>query len=129
MTIIMFILCMPLAYPRNLNWLTSADIPPPIIADGRGIPSQTKDWIDALNWMSSNTSSDSVIASWWDYGYWIETLGNRTTLADNANYRIIRTVTMAKMLIDSRGNWNQNCSAIGSRLHPNLCGSRTVRAI
>ena len=99
-TIIMFILCVPLVYPRNLNWLTSADIPPPIIADGRGIPSQTKDWIDALNWMSSNTPTDSVIASWWDYGYWIETLGNRTTLADNANYRIIRTVTMAKMLID-----------------------------
>ena len=96
----MFILCVPLVYPRNLNWLTSADIPPPIIADGRGIPSQTKDWIDALNWMSSNTPTDSVIASWWDYGYWIETLGNRTTLADNANYRIIRTVTMAKMLID-----------------------------
>ena len=98
--IIIFALYLPIIYPRNLNWITSADIPPPIVADGRGIPSQTKDWIYALNWISNNTPKNSVIASWWDYGYWIETLGNRTTLADNANYRIIRTVTMAKMLID-----------------------------
>ena len=87
-------------YPRNANWLTLADDPPPIIADGRGIPSQSNDWIDALNWISNNTPTNSVIASWWDYGYWIQTLGNRTTLADNANYRIIRTVTLAKMLMD-----------------------------
>ena len=25
-----------------------------------------------------------VIASWWDYGYWISTLGERKSLADNA---------------------------------------------
>ncbi|HEX7178768.1 MAG TPA: STT3 domain-containing protein [Nitrososphaeraceae archaeon] len=98
--IIIFIISLPVVYPRNLNWLTSADIPPPIVSDGRGIPSQTNDWINALGWISNNTPKNSVIASWWDYGYWIETLGNRTTLADNANYRIIRTVTMAKMLID-----------------------------
>jgi len=98
--IIIFILCIPLMYPRNANWLTLADDPPPIIADGRGIPSQSNDWIDALNWISNNTPTNSVIASWWDYGYWIQTLGNRTTLADNANYRIIRTVTLAKMLMD-----------------------------
>jgi dolichyl-diphosphooligosaccharide--protein glycosyltransferase len=102
--IIIFTLCFPLMYPRNINWLTSADIPPPIITDGRGIPSQTNDWIDALNWISNNTPTNSVIASWWDYGYWIETLGNRTTLADNANFRIIRTVTLAKMLIDQEEN-------------------------
>jgi dolichyl-diphosphooligosaccharide--protein glycosyltransferase len=98
--VIIFIISFPLVYPRNMNWLTSADVPPPIVTDGRGIPSQTNDWIDALNWISNNTPTNSVIASWWDYGYWIETLGNRTTLADNANYRIIRTVTMAKMFLD-----------------------------
>ena len=98
--LIIFILSFPLIYPRNMNWLTSADAPPPIVTDGRGVPSQTNDWIDALNWISNNTPTNSVIASWWDYGYWIETLGNRTTLADNANYRIIRTVAMAKMLTD-----------------------------
>jgi len=41
------------------------------------------DWFDALQWMRHNLPSDSVVASWWDYGYWITTIANKTTLADN----------------------------------------------
>ncbi len=44
----------------------------------------TNDWQDAMQWVRENTPKDAVIASWWDYGYWISTLGERTTLADNA---------------------------------------------
>ena len=32
-----------------------------------------------MEWLSKNTEPDAVIASWWDYGYWITTLGNRPT--------------------------------------------------
>ena len=35
-------------------------------------------------WLKSNTSEDAVIAAWWDYGYWITTLSDRTTIIDNA---------------------------------------------
>ena len=37
-----------------------------------------------MQWLRENTPKDAVIASWWDYGYWISTLGERKTLADNA---------------------------------------------
>ena len=37
-----------------------------------------------MDWIKNNTPEDAVIASWWDYGYWITTLGERTSLADNA---------------------------------------------
>ena len=37
-----------------------------------------------LTWLKENTPEDAVIFSWWDYGYWIETVGERTTLVDNA---------------------------------------------
>ena len=37
-----------------------------------------------MQWLRENTPKDAVIASWWDYGYWIGTLGERKTLADNA---------------------------------------------
>jgi dolichyl-diphosphooligosaccharide--protein glycosyltransferase len=37
-----------------------------------------------MQWLRENTPEDAVIASWWDYGYWISTLGERKTLADNA---------------------------------------------
>lgn len=40
-------------------------------------------WIKALNWIRENLPEDAIVASWWDYGYWISILGNRTTLIDN----------------------------------------------
>jgi hypothetical protein len=46
------------------------------------IPSS--DWLDALYWIQYNTPKASVLASWWDYGYWLAIMGNRTSLADNS---------------------------------------------
>ena len=59
----------------------------------------TDDWIETLDWISENTPEDSVITSWWDYGYWITTLGNRTSIADNATINQTRIETIAKMFI------------------------------
>jgi Uncharacterized membrane protein, required for N-linked glycosylation len=91
-------------FPQNSNWLSSADIPPSIANGGTGFRVKTDDWISALDWISANTSSNSVIASWWDYGYWITTLGNRTSLADNATINQTRIATIAKMFMDQTEN-------------------------
>ena len=91
-------------YPPNSNWLSSADIPPSIANGGTGFRVKTNDWIDALNWLSTDTPSKSVVASWWDYGYWITTLGNRTSLADNATINQTRIATIAKMFMDQTEN-------------------------
>jgi dolichyl-diphosphooligosaccharide--protein glycosyltransferase len=90
--------------PLNSNWISSADIPPSIANGGTGYRLTTNDWINALNWISSNTTDDSVVAAWWDYGYWITTLGNRTTLADNATINQTRIATIAKMFMDQTEN-------------------------
>lgn len=42
-----------------------------------------RDWLDALNWMRVNLEPTDVVVSWWDYGYWITNIANKTTLADN----------------------------------------------
>ena len=91
-------------FPQNSNWISSADIPPSIANGGTGFRIKTDDWINALDWISANTSSKSVIASWWDYGYWITTLGNRTSLADNATINQTRIATIAKMFMDQTDN-------------------------
>jgi dolichyl-diphosphooligosaccharide--protein glycosyltransferase len=91
-------------FPQNSNWLSSADIPPSIANGGTGFRVKTNDWIGALDWISANTPSNSVIASWWDYGYWITTLGNRTSLADNATINQTRIATIAKMFMDQTEN-------------------------
>ncbi|MEM4288525.1 MAG: hypothetical protein QXV97_06950, partial [Candidatus Caldarchaeum sp.] len=41
------------------------------------------DWLKALTWMKNNLPKDAVIASWWDYGYWITVVGEKITLIDN----------------------------------------------
>jgi dolichyl-diphosphooligosaccharide--protein glycosyltransferase len=99
-TIIIAILVLPMIYPRGLNWIELADAPPLIVAAGGGYNISSNDWLDSLNWISKNTPKDAVIAAWWDYGYWITTLGNRTTLADNANINATRTATIAKMFME-----------------------------
>jgi dolichyl-diphosphooligosaccharide--protein glycosyltransferase len=97
--VIIMMLSIPMFYPSNSNWLSSADIPPAIANGGTGFRTQTDDWTDAMSWIEQNTEPDAVIASWWDYGYWITTLGGRTTLSDNATINSTRIATIAKMLI------------------------------
>jgi dolichyl-diphosphooligosaccharide---protein glycosyltransferase len=101
--IILFLL-FPMVYPIDTNWITLADIPPTIVNGGTGYRIKTNDWINALNWMSNNTPKDAVIAAWWDYGYWITVLANRTTLADNATINGTRVATIAKMFMDKPPN-------------------------
>lgn len=93
-------LILPLFHPSNSNWISYANVPPTILNGGTGYLITSYDWINALNWISEHTPQDAVIAAWWDYGYWITTLGNRSTLADNAANNQTRIVTIAKMLME-----------------------------
>ena len=81
--IILFII--PVTMPENNTWLSWADFPPTILTGGSAFSNfASNDWEDAMLWIKQNTHEDAVIASWWDYGYWITTLGERTTIVDNA---------------------------------------------
>jgi len=73
------------SFPRVLE---QAYVPVTIAAASLPIkPDQTvPDWFDALNWMRFNLPNDAVVASWWDYGYWITTIANKTSLVDNATF-------------------------------------------
>lgn len=97
--VLIIMLTIPMVYDANTNWITSADVPTSIANGGTNYRIKTNDWIDTLNWISKNTPSNSTIASWWDYGYWITTLGNRTSLADNATINQTKIATIAKMFI------------------------------
>jgi len=54
-----------------------------------------------MEWLKTNTPKDAVIASWWDYGYWITTLGERTSLADNATLFTDRIEKIAQMFLST----------------------------
>ena len=83
--IIVILLMLPLVYPENINWATNnVGLPISLLHSGSFFDISTNDWPDAMQWVKENTAEDAVIAAWWDYGYWISTLGERKTLADNA---------------------------------------------
>jgi len=42
-------------------------------------------WQKAMSWVDQNTEQDAVFSHWWDYGYWIQSLGNRATVLDGGN--------------------------------------------
>jgi len=82
---IIILLMVPMIYPEKLNWSNNnVGIPISLLHSATKFDISTNDWPDAMQWVKENTPKDAVIAAWWDYGYWISTLGERKTLADNA---------------------------------------------
>jgi len=104
--IILFII--PVTLPENNTWLGWADFPPTILNGGSSFTEFTSDdWMDAMLWIKQNTPENAIIASWWDYGYWITTLSERTTIVDNATLIDWQIKKMAYTLITTPENsWN-----------------------
>ncbi len=42
-------------------------------------------WQKAMSWVRENTQEDAVFAHWWDYGYWLQSIGERATILDGGN--------------------------------------------
>jgi hypothetical protein len=38
-----------------------------------------------MKWVRDNTTQGSIFIHWWDYGYWIQTLGERPTVTDGGH--------------------------------------------
>ncbi len=99
--VLVVLLLVPTIFPANANWISITKSPPTILNGGSNYAISTDDWPATLAWIKNNTPQGSVIASWWDYGYWIQTLGGRTTLADNATVDTNTIAKIAKILLSS----------------------------
>ena len=106
--VIIMLFIIPVTMPENNTWLTWADFPPSILNGGSSFSQfSSNDWKDAMLWIKENTPEDAVVASWWDYGYWITTLSERTTLVDNATLIDWQIKKMAFALMTTPENsWN-----------------------
>ena len=89
----------PMVLPEKTNWMTYGKQPPPIYNGATFFKFTSTDWLDATAWLKENTPADSVIFSWWDYGYWITTLSDRTTLVDNATFGTAQIQKVAKTFL------------------------------
>tara|TARA_Y100000034_G_scaffold67954_1_gene81992 strand:- start:1867 stop:4605 length:2739 start_codon:yes stop_codon:yes gene_type:complete len=48
-------------------------------------PSTNTQWQQAMSWVRENTPEDSIFVHWWDYGYWVQYLGERPTVTDGGH--------------------------------------------
>lgn len=71
----------------HCNWVTSSAYSSPSIVlqanQGDGSRVIFDDFREAYNWLKHNTAPNARILSWWDYGYQITGMGNRTVIVDN----------------------------------------------
>ena len=98
--IIVIIFMIPLSYPAQANWLNVLDVPQTILNGGTSHP-PSNNWLETLEWIKLNTPENAIIASWWDYGYWITTLSERTTLVDNATISTWQIEKIAKIFLSN----------------------------
>jgi len=104
---IIILLIIPMVYPVGSEPSTITHVPPTILNGGSGYQIATDDWLDALDWLKNNTPKDAVVASWWDYGYWISTMGERASLADNSTVHTYIIENIAKMFLSTPDSaWN-----------------------
>lgn len=48
-------------------------------------PAANEQWQRTMAWVRENTPEDAVFAHWWDYGYWVQSIGKRATVLDGGN--------------------------------------------
>ncbi len=103
---ILILMILPLVFPAS-NWVSILDEPASILNGASMYDVTTNDWKESLEWIKLNTPSDSIILSWWDYGYWITTVSERTTLVDNATIDSKQIQKVANIFLSSPDDaWN-----------------------
>jgi len=101
-----FIILMPLLYSMDFyaycQRLGEAMSNPSIMYQGQlgnGETVMVDDYREAYWWLRDKTPSDSRVMAWWDYGYQIAGIANRTTIADGNTWNHEHIATLGKCLV------------------------------
>jgi len=92
-------------YTFHCTWVTSEAYSSPTIflaakkADGSKIIFD--DFRESYRWLNYNTAPDARIMSWWDYGYQITAMANRTILVDNNTWNNSHIAQVGKAMASS----------------------------
>ncbi len=71
-------------------------------------------WQYAMDWVRDNTPENAVFAHWWDYGYYVQTGGERATLSDGGNANPTINYLTGRYLLTG-GNDTDALQVLGSR--------------
>ncbi|KAB0802272.1 hypothetical protein PPYR_04458 [Photinus pyralis] len=86
-TFVTIVCALLVSYTFHCTWVTSeAYSSPSIVLSARSHDGGRiifDDFREAYNWLKMNTPENARVMSWWDYGYQITAMANRTILVDN----------------------------------------------
>jgi dolichyl-diphosphooligosaccharide---protein glycosyltransferase len=89
-------------YVKHSIWATSeAYSSPSIVLSARGGDGERvffDDYRAAYYWLRQNTAEDAKVMSWWDYGYQISGMANRTVIVDNNTWNNSHIATVGKAM-------------------------------
>ncbi|KAJ6373705.1 hypothetical protein OIU78_029397 [Salix suchowensis] len=89
-------------YAIHCTWVTSeAYSSPSIVLAARGAHGNRvifDDYREAYYWLRQNTPADAKVMSWWDYGYQITAMGNRTVIVDNNTWNNTHIATVGRAM-------------------------------
>ncbi|KAI5817096.1 Oligosaccharyl transferase STT3 subunit-domain-containing protein [Pyronema omphalodes] len=86
----------------HCTWVTSNAYSSPSVVLASRLPDGSQhiidDYREAYYWLRKNTPEDAKIMSWWDYGYQIGGMADRTTLVDNNTWNNTHIATVGKAM-------------------------------
>jgi len=65
----------------------------------------TQQWQKAMSWVRDNTDENAVFAHWWDYGYWVQSIGNRATVTDGGNAIVYWNYMMGRYTLTGKDDF------------------------
>lgn len=90
---------------KTYSWKISTSLSnPSIILKGQtreGNVIKVDDYREAYWWLRDNTPEDARVMAWWDYGYQITGIANRTTIADGNTWNHEHIALLGKALTGS----------------------------
>ncbi|QFZ27217.1 putative dolichyl-diphosphooligosaccharide- glycosyltransferase subunit [Clavispora lusitaniae] len=91
-----------ICFVYHCTWVTSnAYSSPSVVLASRnpdGSPAVIDDYREAYYWLRMNTPEDAKVMAWWDYGYQIGGMADRTTLVDNNTWNNTHIATVGKAM-------------------------------
>lgn len=89
----------------HCTWVTSTAYSSPSVVLASKNPDGSQNIIDdyreAYYWLRMNTPEDAKVMAWWDYGYQIGGMADRTTLVDNNTWNNTHIATVGKAMCSS----------------------------
>jgi dolichyl-diphosphooligosaccharide--protein glycosyltransferase len=95
-------LAMLITFIFHSTWVTSNSYSSPSIVLSSSTRSGDRviidDFREAYYWLRQNSHPDAKILSWWDYGYQLAGMANRTVIVDNNTWNNTHIATVGKVL-------------------------------